>query len=232
MKKGLMVSLLVAVAAVVGSAQTSHALTLLDDLTQTVAARVQGAENQSDQAAEKQAELEARRQAIKQRITDRRAAVTEKLSGKRAEQCEQQEATINRVIDERANAAERHFTKFKAIQDKLATFVANKKLTIDNASAHELIIPGQEVAAQAAINELKAFDFECALADANTPGAIVTEQVAEVKQALKDYRTAIKDYAVAIRSAIDAQDTTEPTDSETQSGSDSDASMENQETTR
>lgn len=219
-------SLFVAATAVLGSAQTSQALTFVDDFTQTVAARVQGTESQSDQAAraaEKQAEIEARRQAIKQRIADRRAAITEKLSGKRAEQCEQQEAAINRVIDERANAAERHFNKFKAIQNKLTAFVADKELTIDNARAHELIIPGQEVEAQAAINELKALDFECTLTDANTPGAIITEQVAAAKQALKDYRTAIKDYAVAIKSAIATQETTEPTDS------DSGTSTENQE---
>lgn len=226
-------SLFVAAAAVLCCGQTSQALSLVDDLTQTVAARVQGVEGQDNQAAraaEKQAEIEARRQAIKQRIIDRRAAITEKLSGARADQCEKQEADINRAIDDRANAAEKHLGKFKAIQDKLTAFVAEKGLVIENARAHELILPGQESKAQAVIAELKAFEFDCSLASATAPGAITTEQVSEVKQALKDYRTAIKDYALAIRNAAAApQETSEP---ETRSEAESETNTESQEAAR
>lgn len=228
-------SLFVAASAVLCCGQTSQALALVDDLTQTATSRVQGTESQDDQAAraaEKQAEIEARRQAIKQRIADRRAAVTEKLSGERAQRCKKQEAGINRAIDNRASAAEKHLGKFKAIQDKLTEFATDKALALDNARAHELILTGQENKARAAVAELKAYDFDCAFASAAAPGAIATEQVSVVKQALKDYRTALKEYALAIRSAATALEGTSEPGSEARKETDSETGMEDQEETQ
>lgn len=210
MKKGIFVSLLLAAVTVVGTAQTSHALPLLDSFTSTLFSRIgetenqtQNETNQTDNAAsEKQAELDAKRQEIEQKLAERRAAIAEKLSGKRAEQCEKKEATINRVLDDRVSAAQRHLDKFKVIQDKLVAFVADKQLDVQNASALEVIMNDKQQNAQAAIDTIATVDFSCANADATSPGAIVMDEVASVKQALKDYRTAIKDYAISVKNSV------------------------------
>lgn len=205
MIKGLVLGFLVAVTVIMGTSQTSQALHAVDGITQSLRVRAQQAEERVqsalDRRTERQSELDAKRQAIEQRIAERRAAVTEKLSGERSERCEKKELTINQILDNRVAAAEKHFDKLKAIHGKLAAFVVDKELTVDNANALELILNEKQGDAQVAIDSVKALDFDCALADANAPGVIVTDQISETKQALKDYRTAIKDYAVAIRGA-------------------------------
>lgn len=212
MIKGLVVGLMLATATVLSTSQTSHALHVVDGVTKSILSRTQQAEEQvrsaTDRRADKQAELDAKRQAIEQRLAERRAAVTEKLSGERVMRCEKKEVTINQILDNRVDAAQRHFDKLKAIHEKLAAFVIEKELSVDNANALELILSEKQGDAQATIDAVKALDFECAITDAHAPGSIVIDQMTETKQALKDYRTAIKDYAVAIRSA--ATETTDP----------------------
>ena len=205
MRKGLIIGLMLASITVLGTARTTYALHVVDGLTESILARSEQAEEQvqsaMDRKTQRQAELDAKRQAIEQAIADRRAAVTEKLTGERAERCEQKEATINQLLDNRVAAAERHLTKLKMIHEKLAAFVAEKELSVANANALELILSEKQDDAQASVDTAKTLDFECTTTDAHAPGAIVRSQITEAKQALDDYRTAIKDYAIAVRSA-------------------------------
>lgn len=186
--------------------QSAEAYYLIDHTSQPVFVRAQKIEERNQPSAsnpseEHKNELDAKRQALEQRLAERRAAVTEKLSGERAELCKRKEQTINQTLDNRVDAAQRHFDKLKDIHGKLAAFVTEKELSVNNANALELILGEKQADAQATIDAVKALDFECTIADAHAPGAIVIDQMTEAKQALKDYRTAIKDYAVAIRSA-------------------------------
>ena len=217
MIKGLVVGLVLASTIVLGTSQTSHALHTVDTLTQSILGRAQQAEEQvqaaMDRKAQRQAEFDAKRQAIEQQIAERRAAVTEKLTGERAEKCEQQEVTINQTLDNRGTAAQRHFDKLKSLHEKLSAFVTEKELAVDNAAALELILGEKQDDAQATIDAVKALDFECTIADAHAPGMIVKDQFTEAKQALKDYRTAIKDYALAIRGAATAGEDNTSTES-------------------
>ena len=235
MIQGLVIGLVVAIAAVLGTSQPSHALHAVDSLTRPLLGRAQQAEERvqsvNDRRAERQTELDAKRQAIEQRIAERRAAITEKLTGERAERCEKKEATINRMLDARVSTAQKHFDKLKSIHDKLTAFAVQEELAVDNANALELILNEKQSDAQITIDAVNALDFECADTDANAPGAIVTDQVTETKQALKDYRTAIKDYAVAVRSAATGNAAENPTTSVQGESSErgTDESVENQE---
>ena len=223
MKKGLVAGLLLASVTVTGLSQPTHALHGDDGLTQSLLVRAQQAEENvqsaTDRKTQRQAELEAKRQAIEQKIADRRAAVMEKLTGERAERCNQKEVTINQILDDRATAAERHLGKLEAIHEKLAAFATEKELDVDNAGALELILTEKQGNAQAAVAAVKALDFDCAIADASAPGMIVKDQFTEAKQALKGYRDAIRDYAIAIRSAAaepKLDQSTESTENETE----------------
>ncbi len=215
MKKSVFVSLLLAAAAVLSAAQTTQAIPLLDDLARSTTPQVEQIQGETtNRLAERAAELEAKRLEIEQRLAQRRSQITQKLEGARAERCEEKEMTINRVLDTRVSAAQRHFDKFKAIQDKLATFVVDKQLNVENATALEVIMNDKQQSAQASIDAIETTDFDCGSADATAPGNIVMDQVALVKQSLKEYRTAIKDYAVAVKGAATAEtdSTSEPTE--------------------
>lgn len=237
MIKGVVVGLILASATVLGTGQTSHALHSVDSLTQSLLARTQQAEERvqsaMDRKTQRQAELDAKRQAIEQQIAERRAAIAEKLTGERAERCEQKEVTINRILDTRGTAAQRHLDKLKSIHEKLAAFVTEKNLNVDNANALELILNEKQDDAQASVDTVKTLDFECATTDANAPGAIVKSQFTETKQTLKDYRTAIKDYALAVRGAATADTPTETETSESDSKTEADAAtQQDQEVTQ
>lgn len=208
MKKGIVFGLALAISAVMAPAPHAEALVTesLYDATNSLQGVVQGAENQVRLTTEKleaqrQQEVETRRQAIESRITEKRAAITQKLSGASKERCESRQATINQILDKRTAAAQRHFDRFKNIQDKLVAFVEAKELNVENAAALELIMNDSQTAAQAAITAVSAVDFVCKDADAASPGSIVMDEIVAAKTALKNYRTAIKDYSVAVRSA-------------------------------
>lgn len=225
MKKGIFASLLLAAVAVVGTAQTSQALPLFDSFTGTLFSRI--GDNQTDaqdrtsspddSVTEQNSELEAKRSEIERKLIERRAAIAKKLSGKRVALCEKKESTINRVLDDRVSDAERHFEKFKAIQDKLVTFVAEKQIDVQNANALLIIMNDRQQDAEAAIDAVANVDFDCSDADAEAPGAIVKDEVTALKQALKDYRTAIKNYAVGIKNSATTQTDDSADHSETES---------------
>lgn len=219
MRKNIFVSLVLAATLTAGLAQTSYALQT-ETILQSVVSRVEGeVQSATDVVAERRQEIETKRQTIEQKVAEKKAAIAEKLSGQRAERCAQKQDAINRVLDTRTSAAQRHFDKFKAIQDKLQAFVTDKELNVENASAMELIMNDKQASAQAAIDAVNAANFDCASADAAAPGRIVMEQIATAKQALKDYRTAIKDYAVAVRTAATPpSSSTEPEATETETG--------------
>lgn len=208
MIKVMISGIMLASVAVLGVSHTSYALHTTDSLTQSLLGRAPQGEEQvqgvADRKAQRQAELDAKRQAIEQQIADRRAAVAEKLSGERAERCEKKEPTINQILDNRVTAAQRHFDKLKMINEKLAAFVTDKELRVHNEAAFELILTEKQGDAEAMIDTVKTLDFECTIADANAPGLIVKDQFSDVKQALQGYRTAIKDYALAVRGAATA----------------------------
>lgn len=220
MRKNIFVSLVLAATLTVGVAQTSQALQT-ETILQTVTSRVQGVETRVQTVEERRQEIDAKRQEIERKVAEKKAAIAEKLSGQRAERCAQKQDTINRILDTRTSAAQRHFDKFKAIQDKLQAFVVDKELSVENASALELIMNDKQTEAQAAVDAAVATDFDCLNTDAAAPGRIVVEQIATVKQALKDYRTAIKDYAVAVRTAATPpteNNSTDPEATETETG--------------
>lgn len=209
MKKGMVLGLaLIMGAIIVAPAPRAEALSLSDSLKEiktTTQNAVQGTNTQSKTSAEKleqqKQELETRRQAIEARIAEKRAAIKEKLSGPRQERCESKQVSINQILDTRADTAQRHFDRFKSIQDKLAAFVQEKGLDVENAAALELIMSDAQTAAQAAVTALAATDFNCKDTDSAAPGAIVMDEFLTAKHALISYRDSIKDYAVAVKTA-------------------------------
>lgn len=182
--------------------------------------KVQGVESEDKESAAeiRRQEIEAKRLEIEQKNAAKRSAITEKLSGKRAEQCEAKQDQINRMLDERSEAARRHYETFNTIQERLSTYAESEKLDIEYDSALSIIIMEAEDKAKVAVETLEKNDFACATADANAPGAIIKEQVADTKTALNEYRSALKNYADAIKTAADAAEQIET----------SEASAENQ----
>lgn len=220
MKKHIMVGLLLCGAVTVSATQLTHALVGTADIAQAAEKTADNASSHvlsaTDATEKSRQELDAKRKVIEDKIASKKAAIGEKLTGKRQEQCEKKEATINSILDTRASAAQQHFDKFKAIQDKLAAFVAEKSLNVENAKPLEIIMTDAAMEAEVAVTAVNGLDFACEETAASSPGAIVMEEVATAKQALKDYRTAIKDYAVAVKAAATSEPTaTEPTETET-----------------
>lgn len=181
--------------------------------------KVQGVEAEDKEAVAeiRRQEIEAKRLEIEQKNAAKRAAVTEKLSGKRAEQCEAKQEQINRMLDDRSEAAKRHYETFNTIQQRLSTYAESEKLDIEYDSALSIIIMEAEDKAKVAVENLEKTDFACATADANAPGAIIKEQVADVKNALNEYRSALRNYADAIKAAADAVEQPQAPESSTDS---------------
>lgn len=152
-------------------------------------------------------EVQTKRQEIESRIAERQQNVREKLSGKRAATCKEREARINQSITKRIDAAERHFEKFKSVQDRLLAFVADNQISVQNEQALQIIMVESEIDARAAIDAARANTFNCEATDARAPGQIIREQVAAQKEALKTYLTSIKDYAAAAKTAAAQQNT-------------------------
>ena len=218
MKKHLAASLLLAASIIIGASQPSYAL--LDIArSDTRAPREAQSDNQAQPeregdvlSATQTDELEQRRMEIQQKIQAKRDAVTERLSGRRAEICEQKEQGINQAIAARNASAQRYFDKFKAIQERLTSFASEKKLEIKNASALELIMNDKRDETAATISAANATTFDCAMTSASNPGHIIRELVQEEKNTLLEYRAAVKDYALAVKAAaqsIESSSTTE-----------------------
>lgn len=152
------------------------------------------------------AELEQKRQEIRDRIAEKHAAVSEKLSGQRAEACEKKEAAINQMLIDKAAKAQELYDKFQNIQDRLTEFADTHHLDVDSAEALELIMIDKQQEAAALIDTVRFTTFDCANTSANNPGQVVRSLVEDKKQALTDYRDALRDYADAVREAAIAHD--------------------------
>lgn len=213
MKKHLFIAALLASAVAVSATQASVALPVTDPLARATSETANKTEAETETTSElattDKVDVAAKRQALEQKMVERKAAIAEKLSGQRQEKCKKREVTINTVLDHRAAAAQRYFDNFSAIQEKLVTFVAEKQLDVHNANALLLVMNDSANDAQAAIQAIESTDFTCEAASAAAPGALVKDQIATAKQALKDYRTAIKDYVVAVKSTVEQQSKTE-----------------------
>lgn len=211
MKRSLLALLLATTFAITGSNST-YAL----HSTDSFAAREQSVRPTEEVITDdKKLEIEARKQELEQKLAEKRASVSEKLLGVRAEKCEKQQVNINSMLDKRFETAQKHFNTFNAIQLRLEELVEDKEIEVSNHSALKLIMTNLGAKAQGSISMLKSTDFKCEDADATAPGAIVKDQVATAKQDLKNYRDAIKDYAQTIKSSVES--TTEPSSDETTS---------------
>lgn len=228
MKKHLAAGLILAASIIIGASQPTYALLDLARSDNQAPRETQSAddrvpENSGDVlSATRNDDLEQRRLEIQQKIQAKRDAVTERLSGRRAEICEQKEQGINQAIAARNAAAQRYFDKFKAIQERLTNFAAEKKLEVKNASALELVMNGRQGEAAATIGAASVTTFDCAVTSASDPGHIIRELVKEEKTALLEYRDAVKDYAVAIKEAatsVESSSTTETTPAQTETTS-------------
>lgn len=208
MKKGLVLSAMLSALIAIGSPLGSAAIRGGEAETKqvkTTESTVEPTEKQEEGSkAEMESEVRSKREEIQQKISEKRAAITDKLADKKLRSCEKRQATINRILDTRIGAAQKHFDRFQAIQNKLVDFVSKRQLQVNNAAALALIMNDKQAAAQAAIEAAAQTDFTCNQADANAPGKIVTDQVSAQKQALKEYRAAIKDYAAAVKLSVQA----------------------------
>ncbi|MEO5499658.1 MAG: hypothetical protein ABIR46_04110 [Candidatus Saccharimonadales bacterium] len=204
-----MLAILLAVTIAIGGSNTTQALhdttSLTNTLTSTISTvRDQTTRTTTDETTEqKRLELEARKQELEQKVTQKRAAISEKLMGARAERCMAKQDKINTMLDTRVTSAQKHFDTFKAIQDRLVLLVKENELDVENHGGLENLMDIFQTDAQASINNLGSTNFACEDADATAPGAIVKDQVSVAKKALKDYRDSIKNYAVAIKASIE-----------------------------
>lgn len=164
---------------------------------------------------DKKLELETRKQELEQKLADKRAAITDKLMGDRADKCEKKQVNINAMLDKRIETAQKHFDTFKSIQDKLNVLVDNNEITVENEVALQRVMNLLQGRAQGSIETLKKNDFKCNDADPVAPGAIVKDQIAIAKQDLKNYRDSIKDYAQAVKASIGTVSKSETPSSQT-----------------
>ncbi|HEX8390219.1 MAG TPA: hypothetical protein VF597_02275 [Candidatus Saccharimonadales bacterium] len=148
-----------------------------------------------EEAKQKQAEME-------QKAAERRAAVANKLTDDRAKRCNERQAEINRALDSRAQAATRVLGRFESIQQRLLAYVSKNSLDVSQENALLTVMNDRQSSAQAAVKTLAAADFNCADANAASPGQVVKGQVDAAKVALREYREAIKAYAQAVKETV------------------------------
>lgn len=216
MKRNYLLGMIFVTMLLIGGVQPSYALLDLvraDESNQSRNERPTSRENQSPGSpgqgnvlnAATDNEVEQKRLELQQKIEARRAAVSERLSGQRADDCEKREQGINEALSSRTAAAERYLEKFKTIHTRLSDFAQKHSLHVDNAEALLLIMEDKQHTAEGTIAAAKLSSFDCSVTSAATPGSIIRGLISEEKYALSEYRDAIKDYAAAVKTAATQQ---------------------------
>lgn len=156
---------------------------------------------------EKKQQLAERQQALE----DKRAAIKERLVGKLDEvkkrTCQQRTETIKKIMANASRVGGQHLGYFEKALARIQDFYVSKDLTVANYDDLVAAVNSKKVAAQAAIDAVKAnTDFNC---DGDNPVGTIDAfngQVKAMHTALKEYRAALKELLVAVKTAAEAKE--------------------------
>jgi hypothetical protein len=157
----------------------------------------------------------------KQAVTDRKAALQEKiatmkqertakLEAKRLEVCEKRQQKINTIVAHGTEQNKKQLAVFQKIEEKVKQFYITKELSSDGYASALADADAKEAAAVAAIETAAETTFDCATTDAANPGSAIKEAMTSRHAALKEYRTSIKNLILVVKKANSEQKATTP----------------------
>ncbi len=158
--------------------------------------------------------LEERSKELQERAASRSAEIKQKLTAVKLKVCQTRQEIIKTRSQNLANRANRQFTVFGNIAERVETFYTSKVLPkgITVANYDQLVsdIATQKTGAQTAIAAATAAAnaFDCS---GDNPKAQLEDFNAKMKiarDALKDYRTAIKNLIVSVKTALEDHEET------------------------
>jgi hypothetical protein len=163
---------------------------------------VASASESDDTTADKEGSESLRDQAEKL-LAAKRENKKEHTQTEKKKSCEAHKTEINKRVNNYATAAQRHLDVFDGIFAKVQAFQTKKQLNVANYDTLVATATTKQVAAQAAVDELKALDvsIDCTQPDPATSLAKVKAATANARTALHEYRLAIKDVVVALKGA-------------------------------
>ncbi|MBI2007938.1 hypothetical protein HYU82_02850 [Candidatus Saccharibacteria bacterium] len=139
------------------------------------------------------------------RAVEAQEAAKIRLEGAKLKACENREKAINNILDRLAKRGERRLNVYSTIADRVQAFYEKKGLSLSNYDALLADVNDKKVAAQAAVDEIKAaddVDFACDGTDPKGAVAGFKEDLKAEINALHAYQQSIKDLIVAIKTSI------------------------------
>lgn len=140
-----------------------------------------------------------RKAEIKERLETAKTERTEKLESKKLAVCEKRQERINKLFENATEHNKKQLAVFQKIEEKVKAFYVSKNITVDGYADAVENADEKEALAVAAIEASTETQFICSATDANKPGAEVKEVMQARHTALKDYRTAIKDLILVVK---------------------------------
>ncbi len=125
-----------------------------------------------------------------------------KLKEDKLKVCQQREANIDKTMDRIASRGQQRYNEITAIAQRTEKFYTDKGKTLANYDQLVAAVNVKKVAAQAAIDDVKAAKtgFKCDGSDPKGAAASFKTKVQAMDSALKDYRMAVKNLIVGVKS--------------------------------
>lgn len=180
--------------------------------TQTLAKAMDG--GRTGMTVEQNQVVTDRKAAIQQKLTTMKTARTEKLTAKRLEVCQQRQEKIGNIVARGTEQNTKQLAVFQKIEANVKQFYIDKKLSSDGYDVAVTNADTAEANAVAAIEVATETTFDCTTTDGANPGSLIKAAMTSRHETLKAYRTAIKDLILVVKKANGEQkatDTTTPT---------------------
>ena len=148
-----------------------------------------------DRQKQRKAELETE-------LREKKAAVKEKIKGKRLEACMKHESKINEVIDAAHSRGARVVERLSNVDTSVREFYAKKNLSLSNYDELTNAIDDAKASALAAVSVTDEQTFVCSDDDSTRPGGVISDAVKAQHSAVKEYRDSIRALIEAIRTNL------------------------------
>lgn len=140
-----------------------------------------------------------------------------KLADAKLKACQNREAAINNIMTRIGDRGQKQLDLFTTIATRAGTFYTDKGKTLSNYNVLVADVTAKKVAAQTAVDTVKAdsVTFKCDGTDPKGAVASFKDSLKSEITVLKDYKTAVKNLIVGVKSV---QGTTTSTDNKTTTG--------------
>lgn len=187
---------------------------IVNRVVRTVESTVRGAENTAkttveatdttvqDKPGTQREQIEARKAELQEKMSQKVAERKVKLEGRRLAQCQNRQATINKLMDTSVTNGQARLQRIQRFEEGIKKFYTEQALTSESYDAVLLTVDEKEAQAIAVLDTTAAQDFDCTVVDGATPAAELRSLRESKHLALKEYRDSVKELLRVVREAF------------------------------